>query len=195
MRRSIPILAGFFFAVYFSYAGPCPDQVALMMNLRIRIEDSVVSYQSQLKRWLPYLDSLKNCPSAQDSVVAYLNRKIGSLYNAVNDNLSAIKYYGHYLNLTRANLGKPNFSAVDMMTGYHYYSVMYKNLNMINEWLAALDSCIVYADKTKINNRTNLGALYQKAEYYYDLGDYYLCIDYATRCETIAKICKLSNDL
>ncbi len=61
---------------------------------------------------------------------------------------------------------------------------------MKNERMAALDSCIVYADKIKVNNRTNLFALYQNAEYYYDLGDYYRSIDYATRCETIAKICQ-----
>jgi hypothetical protein len=47
---------------------------------------------------------------------------------------------------------------------------------------------------SKLNNRTNLFALYVDVEYYYDLGDYYRCLDYATRLVAIAKICQDSSD-
>jgi hypothetical protein len=45
-----------------------------MKDLRAK---SDLSYKQQIAHWLPYLDSLENCSSANDSVVAYLNKKIG----------------------------------------------------------------------------------------------------------------------
>ena len=191
MGRSVSILTVFFLLTYLSYAGPCPDQVQLMKNLRAK---SDLSSKQEIARWLPYLDSLKNCNNANDSVVAYLNKSIGSLFYNDSDYVNAVKYYIKYLDITRTNLGRQGFREIDMMNGYYMYSIMYLRLNMQKERMAALDSCISYADRIKLNNRTNLFALYVNVEYYYDLGDYYRCLDYATRLVAIAKICQDSSD-
>ena len=191
MGRSIPILAIFLSFTFLSYAGPCPDQILIMKNLRAK---SQLPFKQQLARWLPYLDSLKNCNSANDSVVAYLNKRIGFLYRDDKDYINAVKYFTRFLDITRANLGRPNFPAIDMMNGYYSISTMYLGLNMQKERMTALDSCISYAERIKLNNRINLLALYVNVEYYYDLGDYYRTIDYATRLEAIARICRNSSD-
>ena len=175
------------------YAMQCPDQLALMKKLKLGA-DKTVPVKKQIAFLLPYLDSLKNCESAQDSVIAQLNRRIGSLYNSDKDYLNALKYYPRFIEITRANLGKPNFTAVDLMHGYYFLSQMYTGLNMKRERMMALDSCIAFSEIAKQNDQTNLAALYQKIEYYFDIGDYYLSIDYATRCETVAIQCQQVDD-
>ncbi len=99
-------------------------------------------------------------------------------------------YYLKYLDITKRNLGRPGFSIVDMAGGYYWLAMTYEGLNMKKEKMMAFDSCIAYAEKARHNDRANLVALYQKVEYFYDLGDYYRSIDYATKCETIAIECQ-----
>jgi len=110
-----------------------------MKNLRAK---SDLSAKQEIARWLPYLDSLKNCNNANDSVVAYLNKSIGSLFYNDSDYVNAVKYYIKYLDITRTNLGRQGFREIDMMNGYYMYSIMYLRLNMQKERMAALDSCI-----------------------------------------------------
>ena len=55
------------------------------------------------------------------------------------------------------------------------------------EKMRALDSCVYFAGKFKVIDRSVLRSLYELVEYYYDIGDYHRSIDYATRCETVAR--------
>jgi CHAT domain-containing protein/tetratricopeptide (TPR) repeat protein len=195
MKRAVSFLATFLLMACMSSFGQCPDNEALMKCLRDIDYYKKYSYKTQISRWLPYLDSLKVCGMADDSVYAYLNRKIGSLYNDDKDYLNAIKYYSRFLHITRANLGKPNFSPLDLIGGYYYLAKMYQGLDMTKERMAALDSCINYSEVLKNANRASMHALYQKVEYYFDIGDYYRSMDYATRCESMARECQKSSDL
>jgi len=172
-------------------ADPCPNGLSIAKQLRAKVDKTD---KEQLAFWLPYLDSIKTCNQLQDSVKARLYRKIGGLYRNDKDYINALKFYSKFLEITKRNLGRPNFSAVDLAGGYYWLAIMYEGLNMKKEKMMAFDSCIVYAERAKHNDRANLYALYQKVEYFYDLGDYYRSIDCATRCETAALQCQLSDD-
>jgi CHAT domain-containing protein len=194
LKHTLLIISVCIFIASNSDANTCPDKEVLMKNLRVSVNDSILPYKVQIARWLPYLDSLKNCGSDDDSVVAFLNKKIGALYNYDKDFLNAIKYYSSFLDISRANLGKPNIHLADISNGYYWLADMYNSLQLNKEKMAAIDSCIFYSDKNGIYNQAGLNALYQKVEYFFDLGDYFLCIDYATKCESIARECQQSRD-
>lgn len=194
LKHTLLIICLIIFIAYKSVANICPDKVEVMKNLRVIVSGSTIPYKSQIAGWLPYLDSLKNCGSDDDSIMAFLNKKIGALYNFDRDYLNAIAYYSRFLDITKANLGKPNFYLTDVSNGYYWLASMYSSLQLSKEKMAAIDSCIHYADKNKIYSRAGLHALYQKVEYYFDLGDYFHCIDYATKCESIARECQQSAD-
>src|SRR4030095_10718200 len=58
---------------------------------------------------------------------------------------------------------------------------------MVNEKWKAMDNCANVAEKIGIVDRANLYSLYSRTIYFIDIGDYYRCIDYATRCETLGR--------
>ncbi len=55
------------------------------------------------------------------------------------------------------------------------------------EKMKALDSCAKIAIRLKSIDRGSLWALYARVEYFYDIGDYHRCIDYAALCAALGK--------
>src|SRR6185436_17623707 len=60
-------------------------------------------------------------------------------------------------------------------------------VRMQNEKWKALDNCASMAERIGTIDRSNLYALYSRMIYFIDIGDYYRCIDYAKRCETLGR--------
>jgi CHAT domain-containing protein len=59
--------------------------------------------------------------------------------------------------------------------------------------MKALDSCFTIAIRLNYVDRASLTAIFTYLLYYFDLGDYRRCIDYAIRCQALASLYKINN--
>ncbi|TMI77458.1 MAG: hypothetical protein E6H10_19035 [Bacteroidetes bacterium] len=140
----------------------------------------------ELTELLPVLDDMNNCPYRNDSTHAFLLRRIGANYFKKGDCLEAIRYYRESIKVTSENKNK-SVRQKDLILSYYFLGVFYGSLNNVSEKMKALDSCIAYA--RRLNTPSDIAcvaALYQKVEYYFDIGDYQRCIEYAIMCEKFA---------
>ena len=160
----------------------CPDEKILMERINA---NSTLSRKEQIAIFLPSLDSVNKCATVNDTVKAYLLKKIGAHYYYSDDNVNAIKYYSEFVSVA-ANSGKPKIQIGTLVNGYFYLSLMLQGLNRVNEASAAFDSCIAVADRYNYVDASNLMANYRKMEHYFDVGDYYNCINYGIKCEILA---------
>ncbi|MGZ5192077.1 MAG: tetratricopeptide repeat protein, partial [Flavisolibacter sp.] len=178
-----------------SLRGQCPHRDTLWKRMQPFRDTSVLVLNTQLQEYLPHLDRMKNCPYKNDSIHALLFRRIGALYFKLGDFTNALEYYRQFINIFMENAGKP---AVDIdMTklpgGYYWLSVIYDSLNMVNEKWKALDNCMDIAEKIGNVDRSNLYSLYKRIISFYDIGDYYRCVEFAMRCETLGRIYSNAN--
>ena len=100
--------------------------------------------------------------------------------------MEAIRYYRESIKVTSENKNK-SVRQKDLILSYYFLGVFYGSLNNVSEKMKALDSCIAYA--RRLNTPSDIAcvaALYQKVEYYFDIGDYQRCIEYAIMCEKFA---------
>ena len=170
-----------------SVSGQCPEKNILWKRMSYLRDSTKLSSQEELTALLPYVDSMKACSNKNDSVHARLFRRIGYLYYIQTDFIKALEYYGEYVSIVSENAGKPSMNIENLPAGYYWLSVIYDSLGMINEKWKALDNCANMAEKVGIVDRSNLYALYSRMIYFIDIGDYYRCIDYAMRCETLGR--------
>ena len=157
-------------------------------------DSSKISSQDQIAILLPYVDSLNACSEKNDSIHAQLFRRIGALYYHQTDYIKALDYYGKYVNIVAENEGNPSVNIKILPGGYYWLSVIYDSLRMINEKWKALDNCARMAERTGVIDRSNLYALYSRMIYFIDIGDFYRCIDYAMRCETLGRNYAKANE-
>jgi tetratricopeptide (TPR) repeat protein len=161
----------------------CPESKILLARL---FEKSTLSTKDQIAAFLPTLDSVNKCTSLNDSIRAFLLRKVGWLYYYEGDNVNALKYYNEFL-VIASNRGKPKIQIKHLVAGYWWLSMMFQALNRGNEARVAFDSCIDVAERYGYVDAANLGAIYKKMEHCYDVGDYYNCINYGRQCEILAE--------
>ena len=167
-----------------SLLAQCPDRDALWSRLS-NLRHSKLDPQQQLTSLLSSLDSLKNCSYKFDSTHAYLLRKIADVYIKQGDYLKAIEFRRQAAGIVSKNAGKP-FVRVETLPGIYYYiSVAYDSLGNFSEKMKALDSCATIAARLKYVDISVLTALYTQVEYYFDIGDYHRCIDYAEKCRLL----------
>ena len=96
--------------------------------------------------------------------------------------------------MIKALTGKSSVDKKVLVGGYWWLSKMYESLNMVTEKMKAIDSCIAVAERLNYADLANLAALGIKIEYYFDVGDYYRCIDFATKGEAVAtKYASINN--
>ncbi len=183
MRKRVFILISFVLFFNTAFRAQCPDRKFLLNYFR---DSTKLPPGKQLAKLLPYLDSMNACPYRNDSVHASLLWSIGSQYYRENDFLKALKYYYQFINIIRTQAGKSSIDQRNLIKGFWYLSKTYESLNMVTEKIKAVDSCVDISEKLNTVNRATLAALGVRVEYYFDVGDYYRCIDYAARGETLA---------
>jgi CHAT domain-containing protein len=175
-------------------SGQCPERNILLKRMSYPIDSTKT--QEQLAELLPYVDSMNACPYKNDSVHAFLLRRIGGLYLLQGDYLKGLNYYKQFIDIVERNAGKPTVNIKCLLGGYYWLSVFYDSLRMVNEKWEALDNCANVGEKIGVVDRSNLYALYSRMIYFIDIGDYYRCIDYAMRCETLGRnYAKANNGL
>jgi tetratricopeptide (TPR) repeat protein len=168
-------------------SGQCPDRKFLLKRINYLRDSTKVSTHDQLAILLPYVDSVNKCHYKNDSIHAQLFRRIGALYYEQTDYIKALEYYQEYVHIAAENADKPSMNIRNLPGGYYWLSVIYDSLRMLNEKWKALDNCASMAERIGTIDRSNLYALYSRMIYFIDIGDYYRCIDYAKRCETLGR--------
>jgi CHAT domain-containing protein/tetratricopeptide (TPR) repeat protein len=167
--------------------GQCPQRDTLRKRILYLKYSLKHSPQEQLKELLGYADQMNNCSYKNDSTHIFLLARIGDLYFKQSDYLKAVQYRQQEIDIITANAGKPSVEVKSLPGRYYYLSVAYDSLNNFAGKMNALDSSSAIAMRLKYMDRASLKALYTRVEYYFDIGDYHRCIDYATKCEQLGR--------
>ncbi|HET7003357.1 MAG TPA: CHAT domain-containing tetratricopeptide repeat protein [Puia sp.] len=130
----------------------------------------------------------------QDSAYGYLLSSIGQLYFKQGEYFKGAQYYRRSIDLVGMNIGKPWINPDHLIMCYYRLNTIYDSLNRVSEEMRALDSCISIARRRGTVNKFSVAALYKRAEYLFDVGDYNSCIHYAEMCEMQAKMYTASHD-
>ena len=169
------------------FRGQCPPS-GIMRNRIISLRDSLKPPpQEQLKELLGYVDGMKTCPYRNDSTHVFLLGRIGDLFFRQADYLNAVKYRQQAITIITVNAGKKSVNPKSLPGRYYYLSLAFDSLNNFTEKMKALDSCSTIAMRLKVVDRACLIALYRQVEYYFDIGEYSRCIDYAMKCEMLGQ--------
>jgi len=143
--------------------------------------------KEELVTLLGYLDKMNDCPYRNDSTHTFLLRVIARICLLQADFLKTVKYYRQAIDIMNNNAGKPSVNLKTLPGSYYWLSVAYESLNNFTEKMKALDSCYSTSIRLKYTDPSSFKALFVWALYFFDLGDYHRCIDYAQRCESLAR--------
>jgi len=161
----------------------CPHQDSLWKRLVFLRDSYQFSNTKKLKELLTYEKQMKNCTYRNDSSNVLLNQRIGMAYFKLSDYLKAVQYLRESIRIANSK----STNARHNIWNYFYLSAAYDSLHNGLEKMKAIDSCISVAMKLNLaSDIACLYSLYSKIEYYYDIGDYYNCQQYAKTCEKYA---------
>lgn len=186
VRKALLVLTYFILLWANFLSAQCPDHNTLWIRLK-NIRTSKLPPATLLSGLLSTRDSLVTCNRTNDSTYIYLLRKIADLYFDQADYLTAVQYRRKAIEITNANAGHPAVKTNDLPGIYYWLSIAYDSLDNFSGKMNALDSAAAIAMRLKNMDRASLMALYTRVEYYFDIGDYHRCIDYAIKCEQLAR--------
>jgi CHAT domain-containing protein/tetratricopeptide (TPR) repeat protein len=192
LRKRLFILLSFSLFYNASLLAQCPDREVLWSRL-INLKYSKLPPLLQATELLSTLDSVNKCSWRNDSTHIYLLRKIAEIYFWEGDYIKAVQYRQKAIDITTANADRPSVKINSLPGIYYYLSAAYDSLNNITEKMKALDSCATIAMRLNHVDRASLYALTTWVEYYFHIGDYQRCIDYAKKCELLSHEYAASN--
>jgi len=172
----------------------CVERNILTSRIAYLRDTSAIPIKDKIAELNSYLVGINRCPYYNDSTHAYLLRTTGMFYRFQGDYLNAIKYFRNSIDLIRKNSAKPSVTRKPLLTGYFWLSTFYDSVNNVPEKMKAINDCIETAKE--LNSFSDLScvrSLYAKTEYYFNLGDYNRCVDYAKLCEKFAWECAKVN--
>lgn len=181
----IPVCIHLLFPV-FSF-GQCPDRARVWKRLIFLRDSSTLSPSEKLKELLYYEDRIKSCVYQFDSTHALLLQRIGATYFYETDYLKAARYMQQSINMINTNAGNPSINIKHNIRNYYSLGWICDSLNNVTQKMKCLDSCIALAMKYNTVNSYLVSSLLAKVEYFFNMGDYQHCIDYATICERYTK--------
>lgn len=187
MRNKAFVLISYSLLFAISLSGQCPDRDSLWRRIIFLKESSNISTDERLQSFLKEEEKLKSCPDRNDSAYAFLLQRIGTTYYQLYDYLKAVKYCNRAIDMIRSNIGNAAINPKHLIINYYILAVVYDSLNRVTEKIACLDSCFSLGIRLNSVDLYCMSALYKIVEFFYDVGDYQNCIDYATKCESLAK--------
>jgi CHAT domain-containing protein len=105
----------------------------------------------------------------------------------MQDYFKAIEYIKLSNGVIYSGLNRPGVNVTHLIRNYFILSLFYGAINRIPEKMNAIDSCITLSmNFKKVDNRT-LYPLLDRAEYFYETGEYTRAIDLATIGENLIK--------
>jgi CHAT domain-containing protein len=185
MKRIINLITCFSFIAFVQ--GQCPDREFLLQRMAYLSATSKLSADEKLTELLGYLNKINDCSYKNDSTHVTLLLKINSVYFQKGDYLSAVNYRRQAINIITANAGKPSVNVNTLPGIYYWLSELYDSLENFTERMRALDSCAAIAIRIKSIDRASLIAMETRVEYFFDIGDYNRCSEYALKCEQMGR--------
>ncbi len=189
MKFGLTILA--LTVIVHSLCGQCPKSDAVTEKIIFLKDASIVPESEQLSDLLSYQKKLDECGYQKDSAYAFLLQRIGYLYSSQEDNYNAVKYTQESINLVNLRKKKSPGDQSLSIKSYFNQSFYYDALKLSNKKYAALDSCISIAILLRTGYNYADAALNSMVPYFFELGDYYRCINYALLGENM--VTKISD--
>ena len=171
----------------FATRGQCPETKLFRERVGAIYSSSKLSWEDQISALQKYVDTIKNCPYKNDSTHAYLLRMIGSRYAKLGDFYKAVQYFRESVNMIVSNSGKPFINQQHLIRSYYWLFQFYDSLNNVSEKMKAIDKCIDIA--FQYNSPAEIEccrALYERVQYFFDIGDYHKSIEDGIMCEKLA---------
>lgn len=126
------------------------------------------------------------CGYSQDSIQVLLLRAFAATYSREGNDLGVIRYLRQAAALIKRVPNNPAVNERELLRIYYYIAVAYRGVNNVPERMKALDTCIAISRRLNFIDRSALYALFDRAQYFFDLGDYYHAIGYSKECNTKA---------
>jgi len=187
MRKKVFILCSCCLLAISCGWGQCPDKDSLWQKLVLFRTSSPLAPADELPILLDYARKLQDCPDKYDSTHALLLRRIGALYYKTGNYVNAVQYFKQSISVISSNAGKPSVNVKELIGAYWWLSVFYDSLNRVSDKMGALDSSAAIAMRLKAVDLACLSALYTRTEYFFEIGDYNRCIEYAVMCRKLAE--------
>jgi len=153
----------------------------------LKDQGAAVSTIDQLLELQRYEAVLSKCAYNADSAGAFLLFRIGAMNYKLGDYLKAIAFTERSIEIITSAKSGIAVNARHLISTYYYLSVFYGSLNSISGKMKALDSCVAIAMRLNAVDIFCLNALYQRVEYFFDIGDFHRCFSYAEKCEKLAE--------
>jgi len=179
------ILIGLFILTFKSLSGQCPESDFVLKKISYLRDSSGLSPVDQIKELLPYESKSAKCMLV-DSVLVQLLQRLGKLFYQASDYTQGITFFEKCIALIRRNGQNRSVSPKDLVPAYYGLNACYDSLGRVLAKMSAIDSCIAISMRLKSIDVYCLWALYRRAEYSFDIGDYHRCIEYSTLCESLA---------
>ncbi|WP_315823209.1 hypothetical protein [Paraflavitalea speifideaquila] len=166
--------------------GQCPNRDSLWRQINM-LKDSAEMPALEARGKLLQIESrIRQCSYWQDSTRVLLLRAIGNTYFKQENYLEAIKYLQQSIAFIKRIPNNPAINERELVRVYYWMAVAFQRINNVTARIRSLDSCISIGNRLGQVDLSYLAAIYEKAEYSYDLGDYYHCSEYSNDCERIA---------
>ncbi len=165
----------------------CIEKDTLKKKLNYLRKATTVSDVQKLTLLLDYENRVKACTYRDDSSHCSLLSAIALLYHNQSDDVKAIYYYREAIALASGRTSGEAVPAKDLFVYYSNLADAYESLNRVAERMTSLDSAIAIGMRSPPISRLFLWCIYAKVVYYYDVGDYRRCSEYATTCEKFGK--------
>jgi CHAT domain-containing protein len=171
----------------------CPAKDLVEKRMALFRATSTISDTVKLDELQGYLSRLETCPYKYDSTHASLLSLIAGLYAREGNYIQSIQYRRRAIEIISIHENNVSVKPNTLPMHYYWLSVAYDSLNNFPEKMKALDSCFTIAIRLNYVDRASLTAIFTYLLYYFDLGDYRRCIDYAIRCQALASQYKINN--
>ncbi|MBS1574544.1 MAG: CHAT domain-containing protein [Bacteroidetes bacterium] len=182
----ILLIFSFFQAVETMAQCPPADSIS-KVNITKKISFAG-SDSAKLAIMLSYRNVMINCRFKKDSTYAWLIKKIGTTYYYSGSSSEALPYFQEYINFYRTDANKSIVTDNGVIDSYYFISMIYDGVNNVVEKRKATDSCIIISERSAVPyNPSCIRCLSERIQYFYDIGEYKLCINDAEKCEKAAK--------
>lgn len=162
----------------------CADRQ--MINERISgLKSSDIPFNEQKIALTGMLRNLDSCPVIVDTVKVFLLQRLGALSYLTSDFEEAVYFTNQSVRMLK-DLKEDYTNVALLIRMYHFLGIFYDSLEMVNKKIAAIDSCIYYAEKAGAVNNEILYDIMVRLEHIYNIGDFQKCIIYSRYAENMA---------
>ncbi|HZG23944.1 MAG TPA: hypothetical protein VEZ17_05160, partial [Chitinophagaceae bacterium] len=165
----------------------CLDHDSLHNRLILLRDSKMLTPHNELVELRAYESRIHKCTYKNDSTHVFLLQRIAKLFSAQGDYIRAIEYNKRSITILLENLDKPSTKPSQLIYGYYTIADLYGRLNKIAEKFRYFDSCIVVAQRMKIVDIHSLYPLWQKVQHLFTIGEYDLCITFASMGESLSR--------